>query len=329
MIRTMRRTTMTEASPWDDIAVPGSDFNVRQVSDKTPVPCFWGRDNSGACLFILELEGDHTVQYRKETVTVRGIQVDLRIGETGRQRLVLGLERQVDRDLFGGLCRSLAVALEHANDSATALGVALTHIRRWKAFLSGSSQRLSAEEVRGLFAELAFLMELLDKQIAPRAVVAAWLGPERAQQDFDLGNRAVEIKSLSGSERNSVRISSEDQLDSLKDQLFLRIYRLSNLVEASTARSLNQIAREVEGRMDSDCIADFDRKLVAYGYAPLPEYEEPLFAISEVRTYSVVGSFPRLIRSSLASGLRTVSYEIDLEDISDYRCDDLTVFKEL
>ncbi len=320
---------MTERTPWDDIAVPGSDFNVRQVSDRTPVPCFWGRDTAGACLFLLQLEGDHTAQYRKESIAVRGIQVDLRVGDSNQQRLVLTLERQVDRDLFGGLCRSLADALENAGDSSSALGVALTHIRRWKAFLSGSSQRLSPEEIRGLFAELAFILELLNQRFTAREAVAAWLGPERAQQDFDLGNNAVEIKSLSGSERNSVRISSEDQLDSLKGRLFLRIYRLNNLTEAPTARSLNQMVREVEGRLDSDSIADFDRKLVMHGYAPLPDYEEPLFAIAEVRTYLVAGKFPRLIRSGLPPGLRKVSYEIELEDISIYRCGDMTVFEEL
>jgi hypothetical protein len=32
---TRRRITMPDSSPWDDIAVPGSDFNVRQVAGKT------------------------------------------------------------------------------------------------------------------------------------------------------------------------------------------------------------------------------------------------------------------------------------------------------
>ena len=44
---------MPESSPWDDIAVPGADFNVRQVAVGTAVPCFWGRDAGGACLFIV------------------------------------------------------------------------------------------------------------------------------------------------------------------------------------------------------------------------------------------------------------------------------------
>lgn len=211
---------MTDTSPWDDIAVPESDFNVRQVPGAAAVPCFWGRDTAGDCLFIVELEGDHGVQFRQHRVTVRGIKVDLRSGESNHQRLLLTLDRQVDRDLFAGFCRSLASALEQATDSANALSVALTHIRRWKAFLSGGPQRLSSEDIRGLFAELAFILELLDRSFTPKAAVEAWLGSEMSQHDYELPNSAVEIKSLSGAERNAVRISSEDQLESMKERLF-------------------------------------------------------------------------------------------------------------
>ena len=80
---------MPDVSPWDDIGVPGTDFNVRQAMGKTAVPCFWGRDKSGACLFIVELQGDHREQYRKSAVTVNGIDVDLRGRDAGLQRLVL------------------------------------------------------------------------------------------------------------------------------------------------------------------------------------------------------------------------------------------------
>lgn len=92
---------------------------------------------------------------------------------------------------------------------------------------------MPAEEVRGLFAEIVFLMELIDRQMSSGAAVEAWLGPERSHQDFMFGNTAVEVKSLSGAERSSVRISSEDQLESLNDALFLRVYRLSSLADAA------------------------------------------------------------------------------------------------
>lgn len=48
------------------------------------------------CLFIVELQGDHAVQYRKNRISMSG--VDLRTDDRGQQHLVLSLERQVDRD---------------------------------------------------------------------------------------------------------------------------------------------------------------------------------------------------------------------------------------
>ena len=318
---------MPESSPWDDIAVPGADFNVRQVSVGTAVPCFWGRDASGACLFIVELQGDHAAQYRKNAVTVNGIDVDLRAGDQGQQHLVLALERQVDRDLFEGLCRTLASSLEHATDSASSLAVSLAHIRRWKTFLSGRSQHLSIEEVRGLFAEIVFLTELIDRQMSSSDAVEAWLGPERSHQDFIFGNTAVEVKSLSGAERSSVRISSEDQLESLNDALFLRVYRLSSLADAAGARSLNEIVTAVQARLgEADAVEAFDRKLVAHGYAPLPDYDEPRFVVSDVRSYRVGDGFPRLMRSQLPTGIANVAYDIRLETITPYECDGAAIF---
>ena len=320
---------MPESSPWDDIAVPGADFNVRQVAVGTAVPCFWGRDAGGACLFIVELQGDHAAQYRKNAVTVNGIDVDLRAGDQGQQHLVLALERQVDRDLFEGLCRTLASSLEHATDSASSLAVSLAHIRRWKTFLSGRSQHLSIEEVRGLFAEIVFLTELIDRQMSSSDAVEAWLGPERSHQDFIFGNTAVEVKSLSGGERSSIRISSEDQLESLNDALFLRVYRLSSLADAAGARSLNEIVTAVQARLgEADAVEAFDRKLVAHGYAPLPDYDEPRFVVSDVRSYRVADDFPRLMRSQLPTGIAKVAYDIRLETIAPYECDEAAIFGE-
>ncbi|WP_027136387.1 PD-(D/E)XK motif protein [Geminicoccus roseus] len=320
---------MPDSSPWDRIVIPGANFNVRQVASDTAVPCFWGRDISGACLFIVELQGDHAAQYRKNAVTVNGVKVDLRVGDPGQQRLVLALERQVDRDLFEGLCRTLASALEHATDSASSLAIALVHIRRWKTFLSGrGGQRLSAEEVRGLFAELSFLLELMDQLCSSVMAVEAWLGPEKFHQDFIFGDTAVEIKSLSGTERSTVRISSEDQLESLKDALFLRMYRLSNLPDATGARSLNEIVATVQTRLErAEAVELFDRKLVAHGYAPLPEYDEARFVVSDVLNYRVLDDFPRLIRSQLPTGITRAAYDIRLEAIVPYICDGAAVFR--
>lgn len=321
---------MRDTSPWDDIAVPIAHLNVRQLAGDMAVPCFWGRDTSGACLFLMELQGDHAAQFRKSSTTVNGIHVDLRAEDVGQQRLVLTLEEETNRDLFQGLCRTLATALAYASDSASALAIALAHIRRWKTFFSGrGAQHLSPEEVRGLFAELTFLMELLGRIPSPTAAIGAWLGLEKSHQDFIFGNTAVEIKSLSGTERNAVRISSEDQLESLNDALFLRIYRLSSLAGTTGAHSLNELVSTLQDTLAAnDSLDALNRKLSKSGYAPLPEYDEPRFVVTEVRTFRVEHDFPRLIRSTLPIGITKVVYDIKLETIAAFECNGDSIFEE-
>ena len=186
---------------------------------------------------------------------------------------------------------------------------------------------MSIEEIRGLFAEITFLTELIDRRMSSTSAVEAWLGPERSHQDFIFGNTAVEVKSLSGAERNTIRISSEDQLESLNDLLFLRVYRLSSLADAAGGRSLNEIIAAVQARLDeAGAIEAFDRKLVAHGYAPLPDYDRPRFLVSEVRNYYVGDGFPRLMRSQLPEGVASVAYDIRMEAIASYQCDDAATF---
>lgn len=316
---------MSEASPWEQIATPAAGYNVLRFTAHMATPCFWAKDAVGRCLFILELDGDHADEFRRNQVTVKGLDVDLRT-EKDTPRLVLSLEKQADRDLFEALCRTLARALENAGNSASALSIALSHLRRWKTFLSGRAQHLSAEDVRGLFAELAYLSELIAHMGAGSAT-EAWKGPERSHQDFIYGNTAVEVKSLSGVERSAVRLSSEDQLEALNDNLFLRIYRLSNMPDSPAARSLNKIVEEVYALLDTaEAVEDFEAKLVAHGYAPLPEYDAPLFVVSSIQTYRVEGEFPRLTRSGLPKGVHRVGYEIKLESIEQYLCNPAIIF---
>ena len=118
----------------------------------------------------------------------------------------------------------------------------------------------------------------------------------------------MEIKSISGIERSTVRISSEDQLESLTDALFLRIYRLSNLPDAAGARSLNATVEAVQARLgEAEAVEAFDRKLVAYGYAPLPNYDQPTFVISDIATYRVQDGFAGVIRAQRSTGIEKVT----------------------
>lgn len=320
---------MSRPVPWDDIATPSADYIVRLAAGGGKIPVYWGKDTTGQCLLIIELTGNHMAQFRKDSTSANGICVDLRNGEIpDQQRLVLTLERHVDRDLFLGLCETLIASLAPVSDSAAALGVTLAHIKRWKTFLAGKKSRiLSPEEIRGLFAELAFLRSLYERLLPQTQAIAAWCGAEKVHQDFIFGDTAVEVKSLSGRERSAVRISSEDQLEALSSNLFLRVYRLSEMPDAELALSLNDGVRRIEGELnEAQAVEEFARKIAACGYAPLPEYDAPMLLITGIQDYRVEGSFPRLIRSQIPSGTARLSYDIKLEAIRPFECGEDNIF---
>lgn len=77
---------------------------------------------------------------------------------------------------------------------------------------------------------------------------------------------------------------------------------------------------------EAEAVEAFDRKLVAHGYAPLPDYDAPLFVVSDVHSYRVGDGFPRLMRSQLPTGIDRVAYDILLETIAPYECDNAGVF---
>lgn len=313
----------TSKAPWDEMKTPESDYTVRYVTAPSDVALCWGKDVQGQCLFIAQLAGDHTEQFRKNATSVNGIEVDLRqLPEPGKQGLVLTLEKHVDRDLFHGLCQTLIGNLDGVSDPATALGVALNHIKRWKAFLAGKRTRvLSSEEVRGLFAELSFLRLLKEKHLTDAQAVEAWCGPDRIHQDFIFGDTAVEVKSISGRDRSIVRVSSEDQLEAVPERLFLNVYRLTDAPDGTPAQSLNELVSLVGHELsDADAIEDYWRKLATYGYVEMREYDNPKFLVNGSNAFRVADDFPRLVRSELPDGVVDVKYNIQLEKIATFEC---------
>lgn len=306
MIPIWMRITMSSALPWDDIGVPARDYTVRKIAAGGAIPLFWGRDTAARCLLIVELEGDHEEEFRRGAVEIHGIGVDLRDGDVpNQQRLVLTLDRTVDQDLFLGLCQTLINALERAGASPEAMTVALAHIRRWRAFLAArKSRRLSDEEVRGLWAELQYMRALYANRLTAVEAVDAWTGDDMLQQDFIFGNTAVEVKSLYGRDRNTVRISSEDQLTTVVDELFLVTHRLTI---AAGAVSLNALVKSVEDELaDAEALEQFSQKLADFGYLPIAAYDTPEFVVAERQTYRVEEDFPRLVRAELPPGIARV-----------------------
>ncbi len=318
---------MTLTHPWSDIRKPADGVYVRKVADAATHDFYWGRDSQGRYLLILPLEGEHADFVNKKILKISGISIDLKyVNDVSAQGFILCLERTEDADIFLRLCNVLIAVVEKAEGSREALSLIFSQLKRWKAFLSGGSRKiLQPHEIRGLFSELLFLKRLLhEEKINPIAALEAWQGPIRGAQDFILGDCAIEIKSLSGTARGTVRISSEDQLESSLSRLYLHIYFLAEAHESSEGASLNALVRELSGIItDAKALELLWDRLTHAGYIDLSDYDTPSMKSIQRRTYRVEKNFPRLVPSTLDAGLSNVSYELALEVVEPFRCDDV------
>jgi len=315
---------MSDYLPWHDISIPDADYNVRLAPDCGAIPVYWGKDCDGKFLCLVSLAGDFQSQFMQEKLAVKGIHIDLRRDASQNcQNLVLTLERQVDSDLFHTLCKSLVASLRQVSLPEVALSVTLQHLKRWRIFLMGQNARLlSAQEYRGLFAELIFLVRLLEANPVPAHAISAWTGPDGVHQDFIFSGRAVEVKSLSSSDRSSVRISSENQLETIESNLYLVCFSLVESQENAKAMSLNGLVDNIASLLkDKDILGSFETKLADYGYIPLPDYDSPELFVANIQAYLVCDEFPKLVRSGLPAGIVHVNYQIELDKLDPFACD--------
>ncbi|MFA7478805.1 MAG: PD-(D/E)XK motif protein [Acidimicrobiia bacterium] len=311
------RTTMTSATPWEEIDVPSYDYNVRAVRDAGPSPVYWGRNIHGQYLLLVDLDGDYTDTFHRENVAVRGLKIDLRSSEiVGHQRLVLTLESKSNVDLFSAFCDSLVSALRSATDSTSTMQLTLGTLRRWRAFLaSGRPDVLSSSEVRGLVCELEVLQQILSRH-NERYAVESWVGPFGSPQDFVLSNTAIEVKAVTPRDGNAVRISSEDQLESECAKLLIAVIRLDEGTLDEGAASLNELVSSLSSAISEPLVQElFLDRLMKCGYLPLAEYNTPRYVVKRREQYLVGDTFPKLVRSGLPSAIREVSYSIQIESI--------------
>lgn len=320
---------MAHSTPWDDIQQPHADYNVRIINSDGLIPIYWGKDVHGHCLLVAELDGDHQEAFIKANLTIQGIGIDLRQRSGGRaQILVITLLSHINLDLFYALCKTLVRSVSNTSDSRTALTIILNQLKRWQRFLAGERpQLLSPAEVRGLFAELHFLQSLYTHKLSQIDALVAWIGPKGGNQDFVFENTAVEIKAISNEGPSLVHISSEDQLESAADYLFLTVERIVESTELPAALSLNEMAQRIEGDLtESSALEEYQIKLATAGYAELQQYDSPSYQVAETCVYRVAGEFPRIVRSELPGGLQNVKYTLQIDAAEPFVCSLETVW---
>ena len=325
MIQTKKKIMTADRLPWEEIQTPAIEINRLRIDSSHPHDFFWGKDISGHYLLVLRFDSALLYKIKVRKIDLTGITTDIRIvADTADGVFLITLQNAENADIFFTLCDALIKKTRSVPDVNAAIAIIYAQLERWRNLLSRQNRnRLSAQEIQGLFGELQFLEECIDgMHISIRAAIEGWQGPMGAPHDFIFGQSAVEIKSISGSYADSVKISTESQLTTHLETLHLRILFLAVDTDCKTGLSLNDfIIRLKEKITDGDLVSTFEERLVEVGYVDIPEYDFPCFSLVQTRTYEVRDGFPRITPELLTPGISDVSYCIAFSSIIGFICD--------
>ena len=116
--------------------------------------------------------------------------------------------------MFNPLASDIAATAQAATGPVEAVLAAADRFEHWRQMLQSIAEAgLTPEARRGLFGELTILRDHLLPAMPAADAVRAWTGPAAANQDFQLPDAAIEVKTSSGKEPQTIVISNERELD--------------------------------------------------------------------------------------------------------------------
>lgn len=186
---------------------------------------------------------------------------------------------------------------------------------QWKKmFVLPKNEFLSEPEIMGLIGEILFLRNVLGKKIGLSEAIKSWSGQELTHKDFSRDDKWYEVKAISRG-HSSVRISSLEQLESDKIGELV-VVSLEKMSPAYNGLTLNNLILETRqmftSREESD---DFLSKVSLQGYEYHKFYDDYVFELSSITSYTVNESFPKLTSKNVPSAISKANYDISLTDI--------------
>jgi len=226
------------------------------------------------------------------------------------------------REVFNPLASDIAATAQGQPGPAEVMLAAVSRFDHWRRMLQNLADTgLTPEARRGLYGELAILRGHLLPAIPPAEAVRSWTGPMGANQDFQLPAAAIEVKTSSGKEPQTLVISNERELDGQgTGQLILAHLSLDER-RGGNGESLNTAIDSARATIPgAESRALLDDLLVRAGYLRQQRdlYDEPRYAIRKRHFWNVTGDFPRITEADLRPGVGDCRYRISTAGLGPY-----------
>lgn len=250
-----------------------------------------------------------------------------------KQFLLILLLNAQHKDIFSTLCQDLVCGVSEIIDENILIDKLVERLIKWQSlFEKLGPQGLSDDAQRGLFGELIFLRKYLSNSSDIVKCINTWMGPEKAIQDFQYSNWAVEVKTTHGKNHQKIHVSSERQLDdSIIPNIFL--FHLSLDIRMEYGETLNIIIEDIFNILYENSLATnlFKLKLIESGYFDIHKklYEDIGYTIRQENIYSVIGDFPRITEKQIPNGVGDVKYSIILTESESWRINENNLFNKI
>lgn len=247
-----------------------------------------------------------------------------------RHFLIISQEQEQSTEIFEFVLQNLVDHLIN-NKEESLFSTVFSVLDRWRIFFQrGGFKKLSEEQQRGLFGELWFINEWLDKFPGqPPLVVEQWYGPTKGRIDFKNKKCGLEIKTAAEKLSKTIKISNEDQLK--LSEAITSIYLYVCFLEQSKTHgmSLQELAAQVREKIAdrSERIAlIYNDFLMDLGFRE-EEYADTLYFVEKIEVYEAGENFPRLLKEDLPKGISHVTYNIDLTHCSEFERDKELIYQ--
>ena len=273
------------------------------------------------------------IRQLNELPRTRGIEMQFASLDGHRRELRVLLTSANLREVFNPLATDIAdTALAQSDDVRTVLA-AVDRFEHWKQMLQSiASTGLSATYRRGLFGELSVMRDRLLARLPQCNAVAAWTGPTGAHQDFQFSRVAIEVKTSTGKEPQTLVVSSERELDYTGTGRLILAHLSLDERQGGTGESLNSIVDRTREILTNAATRELlDSLLIRYGYLHDQRalYDEPRYTIRKERFWHVAGDFPRITEADLRSGVGNCEYHIATVGLDQYLLQDEDVLSFL
>lgn len=303
---------------WNALLELGTE--AQRLIEKHPLRLYFGADARTSPIFFLRTSVEPDLPLFSNVISVE-------LRERPEQKewtVLLTLQDDAYRDTFIGLCVELARLSERGESEEASLAMfyrALNQLRT--IFQRPAARSFSAEEQRGLVAELWFALHVLALEHPAGQVLTFWKGPYDAPQDFRLeSGQLIEVKATHAESR-SIKISSAEQLDpSDCNEMFLALVGLEELdLPTEDSVSLPSLITDFFSRLtgDDDSTSGLEDRLKNLRISDTYLQYSQRYAVVSLRVYSVSEGFPRVMAESIPLGVDQLNYRIQIAAIRDFQ----------